>query len=534
LHKHRERLSNMTVNQTQEITALKAYSLGYCFKYPEAISAYEEAINKTEEAINKTEKTPAEWFFGLAFVKHKQEIGHKLDPDCGKEIESLYRKCLHIDPQYHFAKLRLARILWQLNEIQSIYEIEELLDEVIKNNPKNNVLLEDAASILRLTSKDIEKNREDVFKLYKQCEEINPKSANTLRGLALYYRDEKDYENSIKYFKLLIKESEKYFDKTLLADVYIENTKNGNAFEDDMNELYEDLKSQCKNERFRGKLYIWYSFSKYKYHKENYEKQIEYLEMVINHAHEAKENLYGRMKIIRKSQKRLIKLAENWVLQTKGQVPALELKSKVYGSQKRYLEAIKQLEKAEEISETTTLKLKFRETQVQYHFKNYVENLNLEDKLMEKIRGLPDSSNVKWKVLISKIIQDKHQKLGTLMEIWNSFEKKDRKPGDDIVAEKMAHNLIDESKRTLEGSMSYIKKEVFPDSEKQCGYPSPHAFKKKIKIEKKITIEKMNTIEKKVKIEKLFKKEYGWKEFSTKLPTLIDKKRRNFSKRNIL
>ena len=90
------------------------------------------------------------------------------------------------------------------------------------------------------------------------------------------------------------------------------------------------------------------------------------------------------------------------------------------------------------------------------------------------------------------------------METWKSFEdaEENRSTGNHIVKEKVAHDLIDESKRTLEGSMSYIKKEVYPQVNKRCAYPSP------------FTVKKMT-------VQKIFKKEFGWEEFPTKFPNLI-------------
>jgi len=505
---HKESLNDLTNKQKQEIIVMKAYTLSYSFKYLEAITEYEKAITEYEKAIkNCNEDTPAEWYFGLAFAKQKIEIGKQsLDSARGKEIEDLYRKCITLDPQYFFAKLRLARILWDVHGIKNIVEIEDLINEVTESNPENNFFLEEAASLLRLTAYKKKQNLKKVIELYKESERLNPKSPKTLRGLALYYRDQKEYEESIRYFKLLIEESGKYFEKTLLANVYIDATTNGkNDYEDNLKDLFEELETQCENESYRGKLFIWFSFSIYEQYKGNDEKEIYHLTRMIENAHNAEEDIYGEMKIIKESQTRLIKLAETWVLQNQGQISALKLKGKVYASQKNYLKATTCLQKAEEISTDCDLQLQLQETQVEYHFENYVQVSKSEETLlMKKIDELPDCSNVKWRVLIRKLIEDDHKELTSLMEIWKDFEEIENKSEKDIVSEKVAHDLIAESKSILEAAMFHIKCKVYPnlDANKKCAYPSPYTLKKK-------------------KMENIFERDYEWENFPTKLPNLF-------------
>ena len=138
---HKQFLNNPTNKTQQEIIAMKAYTLSYSFEYQEAAKNYEEAIN------NYNEDPPAEWVFGLAYVKHKQDFGQIKNSDKSSKIEDLYRYSVRLDPNYYFAKLRLARILWERHKIKKIDEIEELIDEVTESNEKNNFILEEAASI---------------------------------------------------------------------------------------------------------------------------------------------------------------------------------------------------------------------------------------------------------------------------------------------------------------------------------------------------------------------------------------------------
>ena len=210
----------------------------------------------------------------------------------------------------------------------------------------------------------------------------------------------------------------------MLADAYSRANRN-NQYSEKLKDLYTELESQCENESFRGKLDIWYSFSKYhRYTKKNTDKEIEYLTMVIDHAHEAKEDIYGKMLNIQKSQDRLLFLASD--LQEKGQISeSLKLKSKVFASRKCYDSAIYYLQKAKETTEDDDVSIELQETQVQYHFRSFLFKKNYEyfkssksetKLLMDKIMELPDSSNVKWEILTNKIRQDNHQQLGKFKE----------------------------------------------------------------------------------------------------------------------
>jgi hypothetical protein len=538
-----------------EVLAMKGFAFSHAMKYEDAIDCYSEALQ------NDIRQNNPEWLIGLGFAKQWLSTGRRRLNEDAKEIEMLYRHAIQIDDSYDYAKLKLARILWDTQNINGIDEVEYLIEQASANPMKNVVVIEETAAVLNLTCRSKPENYQKVFDLYRESEKIRDDSPKTLRGLARYYQRQSeikmktrgpknkgrnkrgnhviddDLNAAIRYLeKLTNGNNGRFYDKIDLAELYYKlYTKECNqlTYKTKSENLYLQVLSGAETETVSGKIQIWYKYSRHRKLCEDKEGEIEYLKKVIGLACEAKEDMHGYVREVEFAEHRLLELASKPKNLRNGEIEALELKSLVFEKWEQFDSAIFYLEKALQIlqiKDNVGIQLKLAKLYVKLSIarkeNKAIASSRYSAKAFKKIDELP-RNHVKWelyKVMNKVEFEELTKSEPNLMELQRlrldfenvEFDRQVRGTGartgrDEFI--RIVMDVIGESKRVLDSSINHVKEKVYYKSSKDppfCYYPAPTNLQKR--FPKSLPERQM---------EQLFENVYKLPGIKTKIPGLL-------------
>ena len=326
----------------REVNAIQGYAAGHFHLRKLCIEHYKKAG-----------KSRAEWCFGLALVKEKNNCFS--DKEKGSEVSDLLDEAINLDSSYFEAKLKKAKILFRQNEDK---EAENVLQEILREHSDSLKIKEEVASAYS------KRNPTMAIQLFKECYEKDNSRQKTLRGLGLLYlflwkKDKKKIENiekSIKYRTELVelKDNRKIFDNVDLADTYLKkykkmkmNDKNrqrirkeikkiGKEINEKFNEIIEKMNN---NENPNSDIQACYKISLFFKEFPKGDKEVEWLKNVLeNEFHAIEEENYKPKTIIKDAKERLETLLKE------GHSKSFEIKIWLLKSEKKFQVAIKSIE----------------------------------------------------------------------------------------------------------------------------------------------------------------------------------------------
>ena len=209
-----------------EVCEMKGFAASY-------LHLYEEGIKFTREALRY--KQTAAGYFGLAIIMDGKAKARDFSQEISIEISNYLQNAIEIDPMYHEAKLRLARVYGFLGKnskenTRNFYrdKVIKLINQVkaaVRDEPWSMVYLEDCAFVLSKHDLRLGTN------LYLECLSIDEESQKALRGLGNNFFNKWNWHQRnnankrqdhlstvIGYFNTLVrKDNEKIFDFTRLG-----------------------------------------------------------------------------------------------------------------------------------------------------------------------------------------------------------------------------------------------------------------------------------------------------------------------------
>jgi len=536
-----KQISKNTLSTHPEVLAMKGFALNYAKKYERAIECYSRALE------NEIHQANPEWFLKLGFAKQRLSAGKRRSNKDAKEIEMLYRHAIQIDDTYDYARLKLARILWETLGINGIEEINYWIDQI--QNDKKIYILEETAAVLFRTCTKIPGNYARVFALYQESEKLSKiDSQKTMRGLAKYHLSQstsmlkqnktkknddldEDLNKAIGYYKKLTTGlNAAHYDKTKLANVYSDihnneryKTKLRVKYQEKCDQLYRQVLNKAETESVSDKIQIWKNYSCNRKRYKDKKGEIVYLKKVINLAYSANENIYGYRDEVEYAEKRLLELAAKG--QAKYPIEAYKTKALVFAKREQFDNAIFCLEKALEIESSVDI----QENLAQLYWNvavarkedKAIDAATYSAKAIKKIVDLPKGSRVKWELYntVNRIeyneLTESEEDLKELRELRLEFEDIEMKrnvegiDGDSFT--RIVVNVIVESKRVLDASINHVRVKVYSkpsDKPPFCNYPSP------------ITLQKNPNYSPEEQMDKLFKNVLP--ELRTKMPDLFN------------
>ena len=334
----------------REVNAIQGYTAGHFHLRKLCIEHYKKAG-----------RSRAEWCFGLALVKEKNnDFSEK---ENGSKVLELLDKAIHLDSSYFEAKLKKAQILFRLNEDK---KAENVLQTILREHSDSLKIKEEVASAYS------KRNPTKAIQLFEKCYEKDNSRQKTLRGLGYSYRSlfwifekkkisetqrsfvigpEKGFKNiqlSIQFLTELVnqKDNTKIFDHVHLADTLLEKYKykEKNQINLERNELeklkemYNKItKKMKKNEQENSEIQACYKISLFFKEFPKGDEEVEWLKKALENVTE--EEKFKQKKIIEKAKERL-----NNILKERHS-KSFEIKIWLLKSEEQFEQAIESLER---------------------------------------------------------------------------------------------------------------------------------------------------------------------------------------------
>ena len=495
----------------REVNAIQGYAAGHFHLRKLCIEHYQKAG-----------RSRAEWCFGLALVKEKNnDFSEK---ENGSEVLKLLDEAIDLDSSYFEAKLKKAKILFRLNEDK---EAENVLQEILREHSDSLKIKEEVASAYS------KRNPTMAIQLFKECYEKDNSRQKTLRGLGYLYRSlfliEKEFENiqlSIRFLTKLVnqKDNTKIFDHVYLADTLLERYKykERNQFKLERNELEqlekmynEIIKKMKKNEEENSNSEIQTCFKISLFYQQfpKGNKETEWLKKALEKEYYIiEEENFKPKKTIKDAKERLDTLLKE------GHPKSFEINIWLLKSEEHFQEAIESIENKQKESMLTD---KFKQMLFEEKAACFIGWMKKKDTTPEKTRDLlqkfEESINQidngfeskKLRLILQSIPDDDDLKemKASFMKFTKNRLEKNIFDFDSVLYKR----LLEQSKRVLDITIHHLFKVARPDGDpkQHTKYPAISDFQKKTEEERLKSLERClrNMFWKKKELEEMKKNE---------------------------
>ena len=539
------------ISEHPEVLASKAFAKAFCSTQStnEVIQLYQQALKARPGEVS--------WMYGLCLAKDKAlRIPSQLEDDREAELETLLRRVVSLDVQHYQARIALAK---RLILKEAFEEAEHFINEAkgirLKPGAKGfndiGTKLEMLGALhqMRSMSKLYKDHQDRALEFFLGAYSLNNKSERAIHGCAKIYiqkhlskhQKKSDNDNLAKAKEFMDKLKESAFDlhQYTLASVYSEEALL-HSYDDNFEKarvVYDSLIKKNKDDLLKRSENHWNYSTMLRKHGQ-FEEELDHLKRCVE-ADWAADNKLASADAVR-AQDRLMEIATMTCRDrredlTKGQSKAkdqkkgqkerfrsyqeaLEMKSRIFRAKVDFRSAIFYMDHARKKTlKSSEPDLVRHATQIENLIELHIDaskstKTSLEDgkvllkeaKEMIQAQMLPNETSSKLTIHASKAeieLTMKHRGLNDLKGSALSFEDTLEGSQCDEDLKEKSYKVLQASRSALDYSMNHLKREAFPEIEKEVVFPYIH-----------------NTAE---KLEKKFK-EMGFQGISQKYPEVIN------------